>query len=392
MITSALRQAQYECENESSVTFQEVLGQLRERSSAVDQSGQFSKTNWDLLRQVGLLGLVVPEEYGGPALRPTQWLEVVRKMGRACPSTTLCHLMHLCATSVIVATGNANVKRRILPQVAEGQLTVAYAGTERATGTNFWALESSAEKIEGGWRLRLTKDWATLAEVADIFVVPTRAHPTAAIDEISLFLVERSVGVESRAAWCGTGMRGSSSGPVHVNAVVSDDHLMGNPGRANDYITTDMFNLLLLSHAALYLGIAEEAFALATERAKARWFPQTNSSLADTSLWQSRLGAQSAKLAAGRALIQETARRLETDEGREHLLKDALAGKLLGCEAARHTTDLAMQVFGGSGYNMGQRVEMLWRDARAGSLMRPSDEVTEILLGKLETDRTLFQE
>jgi acyl-CoA dehydrogenase len=229
-----------------------------------------------------------------------------------------------------------------------------------------------------------------LAEIADIFVVPTRAHPAAALDEISLFLVERSAGVESCEMWRGTGMRGSSSGPVHVNAVVPADHLMGEPGRANDYITTDMFNLLLLSHAALYLGIAEEAFALAVERAKARWFPQTKSSLADTSLWQSRLGAQSAELAACRSLIEGTARTLEANEGCGRLIKEALAAKLAGCGAARRTTDLAVQVFGGSGYNIGQRVEMLWRDARAGSLMRPSDEVTEILLGKLEMDQPLF--
>jgi alkylation response protein AidB-like acyl-CoA dehydrogenase len=299
--------------------------------------------------------------------------------------------MHTCATSVITAMGSPELRRRYLPRIASGELTVAYAGTERSTGTNFWALESAAVKVERGWYLRLRKEWATLAEVADLFVVPTRASPAAAPDEISLFLVERGLGVESREAWRGTGMRGSTSGPVEIDAVVEDGALMGPPGRANEYITTEMFNLLLLSHAALYSGVADEALALAVEHANQRSFGHTAELLGEMSLWQSRLGELSAELAACRALIRETARAVETDTGERRLLKEALAAKLTACGAARRATDLALQISGGSGYNVGRRVEMLWRDARAGSLMRPSDEVAQILLGRTELGQKAFE-
>lgn len=373
-----------------STGIEEVITQLQERSLIVDQSHQFSNANWELLKKAGLLGLTVPREFGGAGVQATEWLHVIRTLGRACPSTTLCYLMHLCATSVIVAVGSPAIKQRFLPQIAAGRLTVAYAGTERATGTNFWALESAAIKGSGGWHLKLKKDWATLADVADLFVVPTRAHAEAAPMDISLFLVERSAGVESLEAWNGTGMRGSSSGPVTVDAIVPEDHLIGEPGKANEYITTDMFNLLLASHAALYVGVGEEAFALAVERAQTRRFAHTDSTLAETSLWQSKLGQLAAEVMAAKALVHHVAETIEETNGSRQLLKEALAAKLAGCKTARHATDFAMQIFGGSGYNMGQRVEMLWRDARAGSLMRPSDEAAEILLGRLQAQQPIF--
>jgi alkylation response protein AidB-like acyl-CoA dehydrogenase len=196
--------------------------------------------------------------------------------------------------------------------------------------------------------------------------------------------------VESREAWRGTGMRGSTSGPVEIDAVVEDGALMGTPSRANEYITTEMFNLLLLSHAALYSGVANEALALAIEHANVRRFGHTGELLGEMSLWQSRLGELSAELAACRALIRETAHAVETLAERR-LLKEALAAKLTACGVARQATDLALQISGGSGYNIGQRVEMLWRDARAGSLMRPSDEVAALLLGRLEREQEPFR-
>jgi acyl-CoA dehydrogenase len=178
---------------------------------------------------------------------------------------------------------------------------------------------------------------------------------------------------------------------VEVDAVVDDDHLMGVPAGANEYITTEMFNLLLLSHAALYSGVADEALSLAIEHAQRRRFVHTSQQLGDISLWQSRLGEMSAELAACRSLIQTAARVVDGGGAIRTLLRDALAAKLTACIAARRATDLALQISGGSGYNIGRRVEMLWRDARAGSLMRPSDEVAQILLGRLELGLDPFE-
>lgn len=367
-----------------------VLAELRSNSAEVDREGAFPWANWHLLQGSDLLGLAVPEEFGGRGSEVTYWLGVVRQVGMACPSTGLSLLMHLCATSVIAATGSEAVRREVLPGVAAGRTTVAYAGTERSTGTNFWALASCAREAPSGWRLTLRKDWATLAEVADLFVVPTRAHPDAAPTEISLFLVQRAAGVEAWGRWNGSGMRGSSSGAVSIDAQVPASHLMGTPGRANDYITTDMFNLLLLSHASLYQGVAEEAFRLAAEHARGRRFAHTATSLAETSLWQSHLGQLASELAASRRLIEAGAAAVESGECAGTLLRDALAAKVSACAVARRATDQAMQISGGSGYNQGQRVEMLWRDARAGSLMRPSDEVATMILGRLETGQDPF--
>jgi alkylation response protein AidB-like acyl-CoA dehydrogenase len=283
---------------------------------------------------------------------------------------------------VIAATANEPVRGEYLSRIAAGEIA-AYAGTERGTGSNFWALESAAVAVAGGFRLKLRKSWATLAEVADLFIIPTRAHPDAEMTEISLFLVERREGVQAAEPWKGTGMRGSSSGPVDVDALVPRERLMGTPGRANDYITTDMFNLLLLAHAALYLGVAEEALKLAAARMVRRVFAHTGQALADHSLWQARIGALAAETRAAGALVQRTAVDVDAAYGGRTLSEDALAGKLCACGLARRATDAAMEIFGGSGYNRGERVELLWRDARAGSLMRPSDELTQMILGRL---------
>src|SRR5581483_3484808 len=220
----------------------QACDELRSRSIAVDWEARFSAANHELLRSAGLMALRVPAEYGGADVDIAGLVGVIRQIGGACPSTGLAFLMHSCATSVIAATASEPVRGRYLSRIAEGEI-VAYAGTERGTGSNFWALESCAVAVPEGFRLKLRKSWATLAEVADLFVIPTRAHPDAGLTEISLFLVERGEGVQATEPWTGTGMRGSSSGPVDVDAVVPRERLMGTPGRANDYITTDMFNL-----------------------------------------------------------------------------------------------------------------------------------------------------
>lgn len=359
-----------------------VCARLRERSLRVDAERRFPAENWQMLVESRLTGLTVPVEFGGEGVAVGELLEIVERIGSACPSTGLCLLMHSCATSVIAAAGSEALNRVWLPAIARGEHIVAYAGTEQSTGTNFWALESCAVPSGDGFRLRLRKSWATLAEAADLFVIPTRAHPSAGPEEISLFLVTRGEGVKATQPWRGSGMRGSSSGPVEVDAWIPAGRLMGIAGRANTYITTDMFNLLLLSHAALYSGIAGEALTLASERARTRVFAHTGEALCDTSLWQSRLGELSAEVQACAALVARAGREAETVRGR--LLKGALAAKICACSLARRATDLAMQLYGGSGYNSGERVELLWRDARAGSLMRPSDEVAQMILGKIE--------
>lgn len=185
-------------------------------------------------------------------------------------------------------------------------------------------------------------------------------------------------------------MRATSSGPVSVNAAVPFRRLMGYAGRANEYITTDMFNLLLLSHAALYLGMAEEALALSTQHAERRVFPHTGEALAHTSLWQAQIGRLSTDVHAGIALVESAGREAARVDAQGRLLKSALAAKINGCSLARRATDFAMQISGGSGYNQGERVEMLWRDARAGSLMRPSDEVAQMILGRMECGLEAF--
>lgn len=368
----------------------EICSELRGRSAEVDRQGRFSRGNWRLLVESGFTGMAVPLEFGGGGAEIPELLEAFRAFGAACPSTGLCFVMHSCATSVISAVADYSVKQSYLRRVANDGLIAAYAGTESGTGTNFWALESCAIETGEGFALNLRKSWATLAEAADVFVIPTRAQSDAEPTEISLFLVEREEGVSANEPWRGLGMRGTSSGPVSVNAVVPFRRLMGVAGRANEYITTDMFNLLLLSHAALYTGIAEEALALSTRHAERRVFPHTGEALAHTSLWQAQIGHLSTEVHAGIALLESAGREAARVDSQGRLLKSALAAKINGCSLARRATDFAMQISGGSGYNQGERVEMLWRDARAGSLMRPSDEVAQMILGRMECGLEAF--
>jgi alkylation response protein AidB-like acyl-CoA dehydrogenase len=367
----------------SPTSIDEIAQSFRARSAAVDASATFPRDNWADLTEAGLTSLTVPVRYGGTGVGTPQFIGIVRNLGAACPSTGLALLMHSCATAVVGEMGSEALKSTYLPAIARGAIA-AYAGTERGTGTNFWALESNAEETSDGYLLQLRKSWATLADVADLFVIPTRVSAVAAPTQISLFLVERREGVFSPEPWLGTGMRGSCSGPVDVNAVVPCERLMGTAGRANDYITTDMFNLLLVSHAALYIGVAEEALGLAADRARRRVFPHTGTALAHESLWLARIGALSADVQAGAVLLQKAAIETGESRGSRRLLRSALASKPYACGLARRATDLAMEIFGGSGYNRGERVELLWRDARAGSLMRPADEVAQIMLGRLE--------
>jgi len=130
--------------------------------------------------------------------------------------------------------------------------------------------------------------------------------------------------------------------------------------------------------------------ALSTRHAERRVFPHTGEALAHTSLWQAQIGCLSTDVHAGIALVESAGREAARVDTQGRLLKSALAAKINGCSLARRATDFAMQISGGSGYNQGERVEMLWRDARAGSLMRPSDEVAQMILGRMECGLEAF--
>jgi alkylation response protein AidB-like acyl-CoA dehydrogenase len=356
---------------------------LAPRADEIDRTRRFPRQNIEELGRRGLLGLVVPTEYGGAGAGIPEMAQVLECMAQACASTAMVTLMHHCGTAVIAARGSATLKQNILPAIARGEHLTTLAFSEAGSGGHFYMPVSEVSRNGHGLHLTAQKTFVTSAGEADSYVVSTRKAGASGPMDLDLYLVARSAkGFEVGTPFEGLGLAGNGSAPMKLDEVeLEEEKRLGNEGSGLQTMMEVVLPHFQVGVAAVSLGIAAAAFHAASAHVTARKYEHAGGVALSAIPRVQFLAAEMAlELRSARAYLSETIRR--AGAGDPEAMLDVLGVKARAPEAALAVASRAMTLGGGAAYGRRGGLERISRDAQAASVMAPSTDVLKEFLGK----------
>lgn len=358
-----------------------VAQEVKPLAREVDESGQF---NWHAAKKmgpIGLLGLNVPEEYGGAGVDAISAAIAVEELGWGCGSTGLSISAHNglgCAPLTLFA--NYEVKERFLPPVATGRgQLAALALTEPGAGSDLQGgILVRAEKDNDQWVINGTKMWCTNASIADYIVTLVRTDPEGGSHSLSLIVVPTNAqGLTIGPPEKKMGLKGSPTHPVvYENVRVPDNFLLGEMGQGL-HQTLQVLDWGRVSIAALSVGLAQAAFEEAVRYANERY--TFGLPLKDHQAIQFMLADAATQIQAARLLVYYAA--FLKDQGRSFSTEASMA-KLNATEMAEQVCRNAIQVLGGYGYSREYPVERIYRDTRLMTIGEGTSEIQRMVIAR----------
>ncbi|MBS1886024.1 MAG: acyl-CoA dehydrogenase family protein [Actinobacteria bacterium] len=314
---------------------------------------------WKALREMTALGLLVPTEYGGAGLSVTQYLPIIAEFAKAHGGVRALVHVHNSFAHAVAELGTDDQRAELLPAVARGDASVAFALTEPDHGTGL-DLGTTARLENGHYVIDGRKWLITNSNFASHFIVLARTGK-AASDSLSAILVERDApGLTIEALPETMGCKGGEHGRLTFEnvRVPTDSILGGEPGKGEHQLehALEISRLLV---AGSSLGTAEQALSLSIDRSQSR--VTFGRPIASRQAIQRYLAEMATDVYALRTMLQHAARKW--DRG-ERIPAEASMCKLFGLEAVGRVTDRALLVFGGAGYIREHSIERLYRDAR----------------------------
>lgn len=348
----------------------------------IDESEEAGRPPASLLKEMGtagLLGLAVPEEYGGgggDALAETILAEELARASGGIAVTAL--VSGYMSTPHIARFGTDAQRARYLPGLVSGEQVAAIAVTEPGTGSDVAGITTRATPVEGGYRLDGTKMFITNAGIADVFVVAARTSPDGHRG-ITTFIVDaRNPGLSVGKPLRKMGWHASDTREVILDDCrVADDMVLGTIGRGFHQIMT-CFQLERLNLAGMGLGHAAESLEAATAYAAER--EVFGAPLISLQTMRHRLAAMSVELEAAQLLTYRAAARV--DAGHPKAAESVAKAKYHAAIAANNIVDECVQVFGGSGFLDETPVARHYRDARILRIGGGTDEIQLEILAK----------
>jgi isovaleryl-CoA dehydrogenase len=331
-----------------------------------DQKESFDMKLFKKCGELGLLGVTVPEAYGGSELDATAACIIHEELSMVDPGFTLSYLAHsMLFTNNLARNGNPEQLKKYLPRACSGEAIGGMAMSEPNYGTDVLGMATNAKKrSDGHWVLNGRKFWITNAhkgdgQPGDMFLVYAR---TGGSKDISLFLVDGnspgfSVGTNIKGK---CGMRGSPTGELILdNVVLPPTSLIGKENRA---VICMMRNLEIerVTLAAMATGIAERCLRVMNLYATQRI--AFGKPIREFGQIQRHIAESYAQYRAARTYLYDVARRMKLDEEGTRLETDGV--KLICTTMAKNVADNAIQVLGGAGYVNDFPVERLWRDSK----------------------------
>ncbi len=337
---------------------------------------------WEVVQKLGplgLMGIAVPEEYGGAGLGALALAVVVEEVARHDGSLALTVASHNgLGTGHVLRFGSEAQKRRWLPSLAKGERLAAWALTEPGSGSDAAAMASTAVRRGDRWALNGTKTFITQGTVGDVFVVLAKTSPEKGREGITAFVLEKgAAGFTQRAIHGKLGMRSSDTAELHMDDVeVPDAHRIGDidQGFQNALQVLDRGRITI---GALAIGLARGAIEDA--RAYARERRAFGKPIAEHQAIAFMLADAATEVAAARLLVHRAA--AACDAGRP-FGKEASMAKLFASEAAMRATNHAVQIHGGYGYTKDYPVERAFRDAKLCEIGEGTSEVQRVIISR----------
>jgi alkylation response protein AidB-like acyl-CoA dehydrogenase len=349
-----------------------------------DKKAEFHSDLVKKLAELGLLGIPVPEEYGGAGMSTMCYVLTVEEIAKVSGSLALTLAAHTSlGTMPIVDFGSDEQKRTFVPPLARGDYLGAFGLTEPGAGSDSGATKTSATREGDEYVISGQKAWITNAGEAGSFVVTARTSAGRGTEGISAFIVKRetkgfSVGKPEKKL----GLHSSDSRPIYFDHCrVPANQRLGPEGEGFKYFmrTLDRGRIIIGSMA---LGLAEGALARALQYAKER--KTFGREIANHQAVAFKLADMTTGIEAARHLIYHAARR--KDAGLPFAREAAMA-KLFASEMAMRVTSDAIQIHGGYGFTREYHVERMYRDAKLCTIGEGTSEVQRLVIS-----RSLVQE
>ena len=351
---------------------------IRPVAEALDAEERFPGELYEEMGQLGLFGICVPEEMGGPGLDTLAYALVMEELSRGYASVAdQCGLIELIAT-LLVQHGTAGQRKRMLGDVMAARTKVAYCITEAEAGTDVAAIRTEAVRDGEGWILNGSKIWIHNAPVADVGFVLARTDREAGHRGMSIFIVDlNSKGVERGPKEHKMGQRASQVGALAFSDVrLAGDALLGDEGRGF-HIMMSVLNKGRVGIGALAVGIAQAGLEAALGYAQER--RQFRQAISEFQGIQFMLADMAKDIQAARLLVHSAAD--SVDRGQDPTMACSMAKCFASDMAVQRTAD-AVQVFGGSGYIRGMEVERLYRDAKITQIYEGTNQIQRTIIAR----------
>lgn len=351
---------------------------IRPQAEALDREERFPSELYLQMGELGLFGIGVPEEEGGPGFDTLAYALVMEELSKGYASVAdQCGLVEL-VSSLLVRHGNASQKARWLRPLLSAEKKGAYCITEPEAGTDVSGIRTTADRDGSGWRLNGGKIWIYNAPVADVGFVLARTDRSAGHKGMSIFIVDlTSKGVERGPKEHKMGQRASQVGALNFTDVtLPSEALLGEEGRGF-HMMMSVLDKGRVGIAALAVGLGQAGLEAALDYAQQR--KQFGSKISEFQGVQWLLADMAKDIEAARLLVHSAA--VKMDRG-ENATKACSMAKCFASDMAVARTADAVQVFGGSGYIRGFEVERLYRDAKITQIYEGTNQIQRMIIAR----------
>ncbi len=352
---------------------------LKPIAAEVDRSNCFPAELWREMGALGLLGITVPEEFGGSGMGYLAHVIAVEEIARASASVSLSYGAHsnLCVNQIRL-NGSEVQKRRYLPALISGEHVGALAMSEAGAGSDVVGMQLRAERRNGHYLLNGSKYWITNGPDADTLVVYARTDPEAGARGITAFIVERGTkGFTTGPHFDKLGMRGSNTGElIFEDCEIPFENVLGEEGHGVRVLMSGLdYERVVLSGigTGIMAACLDEVVPYLHER---RQFGQP---IGEFQLMQAKLADMYTAMNSARAYVYEVAR--ACDRGAV-TRADAAACVLYASEQAMVQAHQAVQALGGAGFLQDSTVSRLFRDAKLMEIGAGTSEIRRMLIGR----------
>jgi len=361
-----------------------AVEQIRPLVHQMDHDAQMSKDLIKSFFELGIMGIEVPDRWGGAGSTFFTAVLVVEELSHVDASCgVLVDVQNTLVNNALIRWGNEDQKSKYLSMLAKDTVG-AYALSEAGSGSDAFALALRAEEKGDHWVLNGQKLWITNAAEAEVFVVFANANPDAGYKGITAFIIERDFpGFKVGKKEDKTGIRASSTCELILeDCRVPRENVLGEIGKGYK-IAIETLNEGRIGIGAQMIGVARGALEHAIAYTKER--QQFGQRVADFQGVKFQISQAATELEAARLMVYNAAR---LKDAKKPFLREAAMAKLFSSQVCEQVTSLAVQLFGGNGYTKEYPVEKFWRDSKVGQIYEGTSNMQlETIAKTILTDR-----
>jgi len=348
-------------------------------ASEIDEKEIFPKESVKVLAENGLLGVQIPEEYGGAGAGMLAMVLAVEEIARVCASTSVILTTQALASDPFLLAGTEEQKKNYLYRLASGECLGACGITEPGAGSDVTGMKTTAKKVDGGYILNGSKIFITNGGESDIITVLAYTDKEKGNRGISMLIVEKgdagfSVGKKEHKL----GLHGSDTRElIFEDVFLPKERLLGPEGQGFKTLMTT-FNYTRPAVGGQALGIAQGALDAAVKYAKER--VQFGKTLASFQGMQWMLAEMALAVETARSIVYRAASMIDTEPESADLPKIASMAKWYASDVAMKVTTDAVQVLGGYGYVREYPVERMMRDAKITQIYEGTNQIQRMIV------------